>query len=180
MLTVYLFGKPEAHIEANSPITFKTLRMKAIVSYLVAISRPITHTEIATLFWSKLTEDEALAEWQKHAATLQSLLGKYLVLTPDQVAFNRQEQHWVDLYAFEELLADQEMAAEQKLEKLRALYRGDLMQDSERTNGPKVKAWLYTQRQTIQTRVQETLQAISGDCGILPPTCGQHGPLPGQ
>lgn len=164
MLTVYLFGKPEAHIEANSPITFKTLRMKAIVSYLVAISRPITHTEIATLFWSKLTEDEALAEWQKHAATLQSLLGKYLVLTPDQVAFNRQEQHWVDLYAFEELLADQEMAAEQKLEKLRALYRGDLMQDSERTNGPKVKAWLYTQRQTIQTRVQETLQTISGDC----------------
>ncbi len=161
MLTVCLLGKPEIYDEDKTPIVFPSAEEEAIFCYLVYVKQPVLHTKLAAFFWPHLTLPAALAEWQRRLPPLQKLLGDALRVTPKQAAFNRQSEHSVDYYDLERLLKAVKMPNRQKLERLRALYRGPFLAEVEEVNSPDFIRWRQQQRSLLHERVIEELHLLS-------------------
>ena len=161
MLTVHVLGRPESYLEDQTPVVPPTPMGETIYYYLVCERQPVTHAHIANLFWSNMATSEALAEWHTLLPTLHNAFGAYLKSTADQVAFNYQMDHRVDLYDLQYILLDDKIPARQKLEKIRTLYRGALLAETEERNDTDFGQWLHQHRQAIQRRVGEALQGLT-------------------
>ena len=148
MITINLFKTPHTSADDRTTIDFSSPQIEAIFYYLVYSRRPVRHTELTSLFWQLDPQPAIVAELQTTLAALQQEVGDYLTITPEWSAFNRQLEHWVDLYALESVLGDHTMPEQQKLEELRRLYRGELLPGLERTQGIEFRAWIFQQRQS--------------------------------
>ena len=157
MLTVHV-RRPESYLKTK-PGFYTNGRDDHY--YLVCERQPVTHAHIANLFWSDMTTSEALAEWHTLLPTLHNAFGAYLKSTADQVGFNYQMDHRVDLYDLQYILMDDKIPARQKLEKIRTLYRGALLAETEERNDTDFGQWLHQHRQAIQRRVGEALQGLT-------------------
>ena len=161
MLTVYLFAKPEAQLDEKSTIVFPSRQSETIFYYLLCTKQSVYHSEIAKLFWQELPADEALTAWLQLAAQLQPVVGSYLIMTSQQVAFNQQTEHWVDLHVLEALCADETFSIKNRLEEIRTLYRGELLYGLEEAQSTEFIRWLHQQRQAIKSMLRHALQRLT-------------------
>ena len=161
MLTVHLLGRAEAYIEKKFPIIFPTSREAGIFFYLVCERQSIAHTKIAEIFWSELSLAEGLAQWRAALPTMRRVLGNYLDVSAKGVTFQRELDHWVDLYELGYLLEHRQISERQLFERLKELYRGVLLTEVEASAGHKLKRWLYLQRQAVQDKINTTLDSLT-------------------
>jgi predicted ATPase/DNA-binding SARP family transcriptional activator len=161
MLTVHLLGRAEAYIEKKFPIIFPTSREAGIFFYLVCEKQSIAHTKIAELFWPELPLAEGLAQWRAALPTMRRVLGNYLDVSAKEVSFQRELDHWVDLYELGYLLEHKQISERQLFERLKELYRGVLLAELETSAGHKLKRWLYLQRQAVQEKISTILYSLT-------------------
>jgi len=161
MLTIHLLGKPTCHKETKSPILFRTPREELIFCYLVRVRQAISHTKIAALFWPELPLAQGLTTWHETTVSLRAQIGDYLKITPKQVAFDRNQEHWVDLYELDYLLTNDNFPASQKLERMQTLYQGEFLAELEVTAGSEFEKWRDQQRSALKQQLSQALQTLS-------------------
>lgn len=85
-------------------------------------------------------------------------LGEYLTVTNQQITFNREQEHWADIYELQRILADSTLPADEKLSQFVKLHKGELLAGLNITNVPNFERWLHKQRETLEEKIAESLQ----------------------
>lgn len=92
---------------------------------------------------------------------MRRVLGNYLDVSAREVSFQRELDHWVDLYELGYLLEHKQISERQLFERLKELYRGVLLAEMETSAGHKLKRWLYLQRQAVQEKISTILYSLT-------------------
>ena len=98
---------------------FATHKARALLAYLaVEAGRPHSRERLASLFWPERSEEQAHTSLRNALTELRHTLGEkpdyspILEIERDKVQLNRTPECWIDVAAFEELVAEAEYALE--------------------------------------------------------------------
>lgn len=179
-LYLRLLGAPEITLN-EAPVTgFISNKVLALLSYLVITGRSHRREALAGLLWGEASEELARKSLSMALSNLNRLLGPYLYIDRQTVAFNRQSAYWLDVAAFcqhvnpaiqqhnqgEPLNQDHIAALEEAVE----LYRGHFLEGFYLREGRMFEAWALAQQQWLRQLMLQALHILTEN--YL--TCGHY------
>jgi DNA-binding SARP family transcriptional activator len=93
---ITLLGTPSVTIGDEPVSGFVSSKAQALVYYLATIGRPHTREALAGLLWSDVPDATARRNLRDVLSNLRRLIGSYLLITRQTVAFNREAPYVVD------------------------------------------------------------------------------------
>ncbi len=127
-LTITLFGKPQVGQAKRAITGFISAKAQALLFYLAATGRPHTREALAGLLWGGMPEAQAGKNLRNALSNLRSLVGDYLTITREEVAFKRDVDYWLDVEAFRSALAEIASRDRGALAHAVELYQGDFLE----------------------------------------------------
>lgn len=122
-----MLGKAAAAKNGTDKLTFHTRKADAIFYYLIITATPVERIEVAELFWPEMT----LANAQKNLRTvlpdLRNMLGDYLIVNNQQIAFNKACPHSVDSINCSSCWQIHHGPRKKKYAQYMACYQGELL-----------------------------------------------------
>jgi predicted ATPase/DNA-binding SARP family transcriptional activator len=100
-LQLTLLGKLEVARDGVPVTGFAHKKSLALLCHLAVTGRPHTREALAGLLWGQATEANARAGLRKVLADLRRLVGSHVIVTRQQVAFDRERPYWLDVEVFE-------------------------------------------------------------------------------
>src|SRR5688572_11319189 len=86
----------------GAPLTgFVSSKSQALLCYLAVASRPHTRSELAGLLWAEMPDALAAGNLRKALSNLKQLAGPHLTITRQEVSFNHESLHWLDVDHFQ-------------------------------------------------------------------------------
>lgn len=170
-LYLRLLGAPEITLN-EAPVTgFISNKVLALLSYLVITGRPHRREALAGLLWGEASEELARKSLSMALSNLNRLLGPYLYIDRQTVAFNRKSAYWLDVAAFcqhvnpaiqqhsqGEPLNQEHIAA---LEEAVELYRGHFLEGFYLREGCMFEEWALAQQQWLHQLILQTLYILT-------------------
>jgi DNA-binding SARP family transcriptional activator len=158
-LRVHLLGGFSARFDDGAPCVLRTRKMQALLAYL-ALSAGQFHSrsKLATLLWGDVPEAQAQQSFRQALAGLRRALQPRpdaLLQAGDAIALDRQAVV-VDVLELEATLADGTLPA---LERVAALYRGDLLEGFA-VHEPGFEEWCIVQRERLHEVALEGLAKL--------------------
>ena len=144
------------------PVTgFTSRKVPALLCYLAVTGRPHLRPALAGLLWGEQPDLTAQAYLRKALTNLHQLVGPYVVITRETVAFNRDSSYWLDVEAFE---ARTGRAAEtvgiEPLQEAVDLYRGDFLEGFYLRDAPGFEEWALGQRARFRELFVQALYTL--------------------
>src|SRR5437762_13297203 len=106
VLTLRLLGKPQTSLDGAAVTGFISAKAQALLYYLAVTGRPHTRESLAGLLWSEMPETQAGKNLRNVLSNLRGLAGPNLLITRQDVAFDRASPHWLDVSLFLTTLAE--------------------------------------------------------------------------
>ena len=145
-LSLRLLGTPQA-ARGGAPLTgFISAKAQALLYYLAVTGRPHTRESLAGLLWSDMPEAQAGKNLRNVLSNLRGLAGANLLITRQDVAFDRTSAYWLDVTMFLTTLAE---AAGRDLGALHhavELYQGDFLEGFYPGEAQAFEEWVLGQR----------------------------------
>ena len=170
MLTTRLLGSLEFQMAGQSLAQQVTGRTAALLIYLAVTRQPQPRTHLATLLWDNVSEQQARSNLRYRLRNLRKVVGDYVVVSGETIAFNQELPHWVDVTAFTRHLATTPTAAAHDIERTILqeslnLYTGEFLAGFQVEDAPSFERWMLAQRRHLhdlfirglQLRTQEHL-----------------------
>ena len=163
---------------AGGPVTaFESDKERALLAYLaVEADRPWRRETLAGLLWPDHPERAARHSLSQALSNLRRALGDHdatppaLRVTREVVAFDRASDHWLDVVAFECLLAacdghaharaDGCAACARRLEEAAGLYRGPFLDGLTLPDSPEFEQWELHRRERLGHQVLDALARL--------------------
>lgn len=161
-LTFKLLGKPEVWLGEHRLTEFNTAKTEALLYYLVVTGQPHTRDHLATLLWGEMPDDKAKRNLTKSVQVLRKLLGPYLHIETQSIAFNLAALHESDVTAFAQSNPEPDDLA--SLESRIARYRGDFLDGLQPNDAPEFEAWLVRKREYLRETLLQLLDKIIDAC----------------
>ena len=144
------------------PVTgFTSSKVPALLCYLAVTRRPHLRPALAGLLWGEQPELTSQANLRKALTNLHKLVGPYVDITRETVAFNHDSSYWLDVEAFE---ARTGRAAEtvgiEPLQEAVDLYRGDFLEGFYLRDAPGFEEWALGQRARFRELFVQALYAL--------------------
>lgn len=144
----------------------------ALFVYLACTRQPHSREALADLLWDERAPAQALGSLRMLLTNLRPLLGPYLLITRNTIAFNTEQPYWLDAAALETHLdaaaggrargAGPPPAALAELEKGVALYAGPFLQSFYVRESSNFEAWMLHEQERLERRVLAALHALVG------------------
>lgn len=148
MLRTKLFGVPEFSIHAQSLDQTLTGRRLALFAYLLSQEQPSPRSVLSDLLWVDLPEERARENLRSLLSHTRRVIGGYLVVDRQAVAFQRAAPYWADVEAFGTFFAAGQTNADPALlSETLQLYRGEFLAGFYIQGAPIFEGWLLGQRQ---------------------------------
>jgi DNA-binding SARP family transcriptional activator len=164
-LRVTLIGSAQlalGGIAINRLVSGKAL---ALLVYLAVTGRAHSRQALAGLLWGELPEEDARRNLRVTLAELRKQLYPYLLISRQELAFNRESAYWLDVEVFRHKLKGRGLnPAEQSTEQLGAaieLYQGDFLEDFYVRDAPIFDEWVLGQRERLRGLALEALHTLS-------------------
>jgi DNA-binding SARP family transcriptional activator len=163
MLTIRLLGSPTFQLE-NNPLTgLITGRAAALFIYLIVTRRPQPRALLADLLWDNTSEHQARINLRYQLRDLRKVVGNYVIVTNDTVAFNQELPHWVDVTAFSMYLATTPISTVHTLQstilqELLELYVREFLTGFHIDDAAAFENWVLLQRRQLHELVVHGLQ----------------------
>lgn len=151
-LRLNLLGKPRV-IRDDAPVTgFTTAKTEALLYYLAATGHPHSRDALASLLWSDMPDAQAKRNLTKALSTLRRLIDPYLVFERQDVAFNRDVPHQLDVHLFEMAVtkASEHAGDLASLREAMALYRGDFLDGFFVKDAAPFEEWALAERERLR------------------------------
>ncbi len=162
MLKLCLFGSPQIQESDRLLHTDVTGRVLALFAYLVLKDGPHERSLLADLLWSEMSEKQAKTNLRYVLYDLRKILGDYLTVTRQTVAFDPEPLSWVDAHVFAQFMASDLTAAEpQLIMEVLKLYRGDLLEGFYIQGAPNFENWLEQQRRHFHHQATHSWHRLS-------------------
>ena len=156
----YLLGVPAIALD-GVPITFQRRSALALLAYLAVSETPQPRDSLATLLAGEVADDQARKLLSNALTDLRRQVGDHLLVTPQTVAFRRDQPHWLDVVEFSARLAAGLAAADSaSLQAAVALYRGEFLEGLSLAGAPDFDAWLVAQREAYHRQLVQALRAL--------------------
>ncbi len=164
MLTIKLLGPPFFSIEDKLLSSVITGRVAALFIYLIVTRQPQPRSTLANLFWNSGSEQESRSNFRYLLRDLRKIVGEYVVVNGESVAFNQDLPHWVDVTTFVTHLNVPSIYSNDAshitiLQELLNLYTGEFLAGFQLDNAPIFDEWMHSQRRYLQDLVIQGLQS---------------------
>lgn len=160
MLQLFLFGPPRLERDGR-PLTITRRKGLALLAYLAVTRQPQSRETLAALLWPEQDQSSALSNLRRDLSRLRSELGKaLLVVERTTLSLNPQADLWVDVIAFQTLLAQaaNETAA---LSKAVALYQEAFLAGFHLPDAAAFEEWRFFQAEGLRRTLAEALAQLT-------------------
>lgn len=162
MLKAIFFGVPQIYYNHDALTGALSGRCLALFAYLALTNQPQDRGILADLLWSEIGEQQARQNLRYVLYDLRKIVGDYLIVTRNTIAFDRQIAHWIDANIFADYLATKETVAEPALlQDLLHLYQDELLAGFVIQNAPGFEEWLTQQRHIFRQQATKALLRLS-------------------
>jgi DNA-binding SARP family transcriptional activator len=162
MLKATFFGVPQIYYNHDALTGTLSGRCLALFAYLALANQPQDRGILADLLWSEIGEQQARQNLRYVLYDLRKIVGDYLIVTRNTIAFDRQKAHWIDANIFADYLAAKETLTEPALlQDLLHLYQDELLAGFVIQNAPGFEEWLTQQRETFRQQATRALLRLS-------------------
>src|SRR5512145_2028532 len=176
-LSISLLGSFQV-TQDGQPITgFETDLARALLAYLsMHAGISFSREALAALFWPDSPADEALHALRQTLNRLRAAIGDhdaendYLLVSRRTLEFNSQSDFWLDVTAFNDLLASTRQHAHRRLERCRRcnqqllqanhLWRSDFL-NTLNVNSSPFQEWLTINRERLRIQAIETFTHLA-------------------
>jgi DNA-binding SARP family transcriptional activator len=177
-LSIYLLG-PFHVLRDGSPVNeFESDKVRALLAYLaLEADRPQPRAYLASLLWPGYPERDARHNLRqalsnlRHAIADAEASSPYLQVTRDRIQYNPHADCWLDVHAFNTLLADSQQHAHgrlelcppcmQRLQQAVELYRGGFLQGFSPGEDLPFQEWMLLQGERYHRRLVAALRQLA-------------------
>ncbi len=162
MLRFSLLGSPHILLGERPVTEFATTKAQALLYYLAVTTHAATHSRdtLTALLWGEMADAQARQNLRAVLPNLRRLLGNYLLIERQTVAFDRTSSHWIDVEALRRGLARGPAADLASRQAAVDLYQGEFLSGFYVHNAPAFEAWVLEQREQLHILVVEALFAL--------------------
>ena len=154
VLKLSALGTLELTLPATLPTTKLTPKALALLVYLMVTGKPHSRDQLATLFWREFPIEQARKNLRYLLPDLRQLLGDYLLITPQNIEFNRQQPYWLDVEEVRAaLLPGNLFVNAPRVQAALDLYQGEFLAGFTVRNTPAFETWVMQQREECHTLV---------------------------
>jgi DNA-binding SARP family transcriptional activator len=167
---VYLFGSPHL-TRYGQPVIIPRRKQWGLLAFLILTRQPQERDTLATLLWPTYGQERARADLRRELARLHSIAPDLLLGGHTVVALQSATQLWVDVWAFEELLAavkahghaagDYCPTCLDHLRAAHALYVDDLLAGYALRDSPEFEDWLFFQQESLRSELVAALDQLA-------------------
>ena len=143
-LELRLLGTPSIKIDEQSVKGFNSNKTRALFYYLAATRKSFSRPLLAGLFWGELSDEKALTNLRKSLANLRKIVGDFVNISRQTVAFNRDSDYQIDVETIALLRGDG--ATINQLQTITSLYGGDFLAGFFLPDAPEFEQWMLGQR----------------------------------
>lgn len=155
-LELKLLGTPQISIDGTLVNDFVMRKATALLIYLAVNQRTYTRAAVAGLFWPDVADDYAKNSLRHVLPNLRKLVGSYLQIDRQILAFDKYSTYWLDVEIFTTMLSPFALAAPpltvdfERLAQALALYRGDFLEGFYLHDAPAFEEWVLFQREQLR------------------------------
>jgi predicted ATPase/DNA-binding SARP family transcriptional activator len=136
---------------------FRSRKALALLGYLATQGQPVPRERLADLFWEDKPETEGRANLSWALNKIGSRLPGCLQADRHTVQFQRTSSYWLDIDAFESLVAQKQVAS---LSAAVELYRGEFLEGLYLDGCGEFDIWLVGERERWHQRVAGALDEL--------------------
>ena len=136
-------------------------KAQALLCYLALDGRPHSRQALAGLLWGELPEADARRNLRGALLKLRQVVEPYLLVSHQSLAFNRDNDYWLDVAVFRRCLDPHTGASPAQLRQAVALYRGDFLEDFHVRQAPAFEEWVARQRAQLQELATQAYHALA-------------------
>ena len=164
LLTVQVLGGVDIR-QDDAPVTgFATQKALALFVYLAVTRQAHTRDHLDTLLWSNLGAQPARRALRYALWNLRQILGPYLIVTPQNIAFDASAPHTCDAQLFLDAAqpAAETLSPAQVESCVRAaeLYRGDFLQGVHVRDAEEFETWMQLTRERLHRAALDVLSRL--------------------
>lgn len=150
-LKIVVLGKPQL-VWQGQPLTADLISAKgqALLIYLAVTGQSCSRQAMAGLLWGDLPEERARGNLRFTLNKVRKVLGDYLLVTRQSLAFDFSQPHWLDAADFVTHCAAPQKASYARLQEAVALYQGDFLADFYLQDAPDFETWALVERERFQ------------------------------
>lgn len=162
ILSIQCLGAPQIWRDQTPvapPLGGKAL---ALFLYLAVTGRPHSRDLLADLLWSEMDNQQARNNLRYLLPELRNVLGDYLLITPQTIAFARNHPYQLDSECLHQTLTlalDTRSTAD--LQAALDLYQGDFLAGIRVRNAPIFEQWVITQQEAFHTLAMQGLLTLT-------------------
>src|SRR5262245_33942360 len=170
VLEISLLGRLVMQRAGLPVTTLVSRKAEALLVYLACTGRPHSREVLADLFWDERSQSQALANLRVLLSSLRRVLGPYLTISRQTVAFNSDNPFWLDVAHLERGLAAARLQQRQnrtlssegvaQLARALALYQGDFLLGFYLRESRGFEEWVVTERERLRLRVIEAFHEL--------------------
>lgn len=166
-LHLNLLGKPQATLGETPLTAFGTAKSEALLYYLAVTGQPQSRETLAELLWGDMPDVQAKRNLTTTLTSLRKVVGPYLLIETQSVAFNLKASHRLDVAIFQAAV-EGSMALKPKdlerdlapLRKAINLYEGDFLTGFYVKNALSFEEWSLEQREQFRTLMLQALHSL--------------------
>jgi adenylate cyclase len=167
LLSIHVLGPFQVKLSEEPVTSFATDKVRALLVYLaMSPDRPHRREALAGLLWPEFPERSARSNLRNALANLRHVIRDgaasppFLHSTRQTIQFNGQSDCWLDVDAFEDLLALLPAMSVQ-LEQAVSLVRGLFLEGFTLADAAPFEEWLLLRREHFGRRVVEALDRLA-------------------
>jgi predicted ATPase/DNA-binding SARP family transcriptional activator len=159
-LTLRLLGTPQVSREGAPVSGFISAKAQGLLYYLAVTGRPHTREALAGLFWSDMPEVQAAKNLRNVLSNLRALAGTHLLISRQDVAFDRTSAYWLDVELFLSTLGDAATRDLGALHRAVELYQGDFLDGFYVGEALAFEEWVLGRRALLKGHVLQALHTL--------------------
>lgn len=162
ILRLSLLGSPQVLLD-DHPLTssFATNKAQALLFYLAVTGQPHSRDSIAALLWDNMTDAQAKKNLRTVLSDLRGLLGDYLQIDRQTLAFDPTRPYWLDVEILRRDLTLSAPAPDSATRQAAvALYQDEFLSGFHIHNAPGFDGWVVEQREHLHALVAAALSVL--------------------
>jgi DNA-binding SARP family transcriptional activator len=165
ILQFRLLGQPQITLGGQPLTDFATRKAQALLIYLALTGYLHSREKLAGLFWPDMPNCQALKNLRTILPGLRQLVGPYLIVTREAIAFDRTQPYWLDVEVLRKALENKTITAStQQLWDVISLYQEDFLAGWYVRRAPEFEEWMLMEREQLRQLVVRGLSFLTERC----------------
>ncbi len=160
-LVLKLLGSPQIRLDEKPVTQFISRKAQALLIYIIVTGKLHSREVLAELFWQNMPSSQSMKNLRTVLSNLRQLVGAYLIITRQTIAFNRECPYHLDVESIQAIAAHPVTASLQSLSEAVTQYQGDFLEGFYVPDAPDFESWTLMERERLRELAIEGLHSLA-------------------